>query len=155
MMNDQTEIDALRARLEKLESGGSDANAPTPNPSRRQARASRSVAPWIAMGVITIIGVLLLLARNNGESLYERDNLALRLAGLEGNQTCNIAWLKANDQGLSEDRTPSIFAPQVRVVGPPRVLSCPMIKSGGVEAEPLIVFERCRDVDMDCVDLRP
>ena len=155
MANDQSEIDELKARLAKLESGRPTERAQPAAAVPQASKSRRPIGAIVAFGMVGIVAVVLALAWNSGKHSYERDDLAMRLVGLDGNQTCNIAWLKATDQGLADDRTPSIFAPEVRVVGPPRVLSCPMIRTGGVEAEPLIVFERCRDVDMDCVDLAP
>ncbi|WP_291535575.1 hypothetical protein [Brevundimonas sp.] len=154
MADEPNELAALKARLAKLESPETDGQRQS-SAVRKRTGGRRPIGAIVGIILVGLVALVLVLARNNGEALYERDNLAMRLAGLEGNQTCNIAWLKAMDQGVSDGRTPSIFAPEVRVVGPPRVLSCPMIRTGGVEADPLIVFERCRRVDMSCVDLTP
>lgn len=153
MLDEQNEMDALKARLAKLESKGAAEQVQPAGPIPKAPKTRRPVGAMVALGLVGVVAAVLALAWNSGKDSYERDDLAMRLAGLDGNQTCNIAWLKATDAGLSDSRTPSIYAPEVRVVGPPRVLSCPMIKAGGVEADPLIVFERCRAVDMDCVDL--
>ncbi|VDC51417.1 hypothetical protein [Brevundimonas mediterranea] len=155
MATNQGEIDELKARLARLESNGATEQIQPGTAVPKASKAGRPVGAIVAFGVVGLVAVVLAIAWNSGKHSDERDDLAMRLARIGGNQTCNIGWLKATDQGLADGRTPSIFAPEVRVVGPPRVLSCPMIRTGGVEAEPLIVFERCRDVDMDCVDLAP
>lgn len=110
------------------------------------------IVGWVVgIGAVALIG-LYFLALNTGKSLEERDDLAAQLARLGGNPTCNIAWIKASESGRAGDRTPDGYAPEVKVIGPPRVVACGMLKTGGVKAEPLLIYERCRDIDRRCID---
>ena len=106
----------------------------------------------IGMGAAVSVAAVYFALLNTGRDLEERDQLAAKIAGLDGSEICNIAWIKAGEAGIADGRTPSIYAPEVRVVGPPRVLACGMIREGGKDAEPLLIYERCRDLNRRCVE---
>ena len=112
---------------------------------------------WLP-GVLSLIAFLtvggcLLLARESAELRHEETEMAVRLARMDGNQLCNLAYLSAN-RTLLDGRSPSIYAPKRVLVGPPAIFECSMIREGGVDAEPLIVIQRCSALRKDCVELR-
>lgn len=110
---------------------------------------------WVVYLVLALVAAAVLIlwaARNHGENLYERDELAKRIASVGGHPTCAMAWMKARPDQLN-GLTPSAYAPEVELLGPPRIVSCGLIDSNGREKARLKMFERCRDVNMDCVEI--
>lgn len=102
--------------------------------------------------VVAVVVVLYFLLWNTGKSLDVKDQLAAEIAGLDGDQTCLIAWVKARETGRRAGEFPSIKPARIAVDGPPRVLECGMVDADAEPVEPLMVFERCTEVDRKCVD---
>lgn len=118
-------------------------------------RASGGGIGWI-VGLSLVMGVVFLVgwaAREGAKSSDEADRLAMSLAGLRGDQRCLLAWTKARDMHLREGDTPGGHDPEVLLPGPPLVIACEMITTGGRVVEPLRVYVRCNRLDLACVDL--
>jgi len=106
---------------------------------------------------IVVIGFLALTmyAYSAAKSRHEREELALEIAQIGGNQYCALAWIVAREEGVDAGRTPSAYSPDVLTQGPPQVMSCGMLRTGGVAAEPLVFIRRCRELDRRCIALQP
>jgi len=101
------------------------------------------------------VAAVMFAAHEDATTREQRGDLAVQLAGLDERpgQTCNLAWIKAREGGVAGARTPGIHPPRTLSHGPPRVIECQMITTGGVVVEPLIVEERCSDLDLRCLHL--
>ncbi len=111
---------------------------------------------WSYALVAVLVGFIALsmFAYNGAKERNESEDLALQIARVGGNQYCALAWIMAREAGLDDGRTPGAYAPDVLVLGPPQVMSCGMIRTGGVDAEPLVFVRRCRELDRRCISLQ-
>lgn len=113
---------------------------------------------WAVGGVLLLlagVGLVMFTAREDAATRERRGDLAVQLAGLDERpgRSCNLAWIKARESGVAGARTPGIHPPRILSYGPPRVIECQMITTGGVVVEPLIVEERCSDLNLRCLHL--
>lgn len=122
----------------------------------RVATKKPPVWPGVVAACVLVLGAAVLwVAKTEAEDRYEREALSKNIAHINGHQTCKMAWHKAGlDMGTSvalDGRFPDIYAPEMRVPGPPKVVACPMVKAGQ-SVEPMLVLVRCDRFDLDCVE---
>lgn len=107
----------------------------------------------ICIAALLALGSCVWVAREGALARQEETEMAVRLSRMDGHQLCNLAYLSSTPAVLN-GRTPSIYAPERVLIGPPAVFECPMLRKGGVEAEPLTVIRLCTDLREDCVETR-